>query len=214
MTNIIKRVGAVYNEEANTLSFEGRDYELPLQEGIKTSLPGSIDNLDHLKAYLLELGWTPMEWKERDLTKDSKKVKLQGEKLDATIMRYVDNTLNGPFKKYRLELLGIKDENKLAGFLFDQKDKFSLMVPVSPMIRIGTEKKLCPNLTKLGEQAEFALDVTEYLTYKHRKNSIAGGKEDEEGSPLTGYLSQVRPDHRISTPADTLGANGKYVIEK
>ena len=76
------------------------------------------------------------------------------------------------------------------------------------MIRIGTEKKLCPNLTKLGEQAEFALDVTEYLTYKHRKNSIAGGKEDEEGSPLTGYLSQVRSDHRISTPADTLGANG------
>ena len=208
MNNFIARVGAIYNEEANTLSFEGKDYDLPLQEGIKTSLPGSIDNLDHLKAYLLDLGWTPMEWKERDLTKDSKKIKLQGEKLDATIMRYVDNTLNGPFKKYRLELLGIKDENKLAGFLFDQKDKFSLMVPVSPMIRIGTEKKLCPNLTKLGEQAEFALDVTEYLTYKHRKNSIAGGKEDEEGSPLTGYLSQVRPDHRISTPADTLGANG------
>lgn len=208
MIKFIAKVGAEYQEEENTITFEGVTYNLPLTECIKTTLPGSIDNLDHLKAYLLDLGWEPMEWKERDLTKDSKKVKLHGEKLDATIMRYVDSTLNGPFKKYRLALLGITDETKLAAYLFGLKDKFSLMVPVSPLIRIGTEKKLCDNLTKMGEQAEFALDVTQYLTFKHRKNSIAGGKEDEEGSPLTGYLSQVRTDHRISTPADTLGANG------
>ena len=208
MTKFIEKVGADYDEELNSIVFEGKEYSLPLADCIKTTLPGSIDNLDHLKAHLLDLGWEPMEWKERDITKDSKKVKLQGEKLDATIMRYVDSTLNGPFKKYRLQLLGITDENKLAAYLFGLKDKFSLMVPVSPLIRIGTEKKLCPNLTKLGEQAEFALDVTQYLTFKHRKNSIAGGKEDDEGSPLTGYLAQVRPDNRISTPADTLGANG------
>ena len=214
MLNFIKKVDGVYNEENNTLTFEGKSFDLPLpaEKCLKENLPGSIDSLDNLKAYLLDLGWDPMEWKERDLTKDSKKVKLSGEKLDATIMRYVDSTLNGPYKKYRLALLDIKDETKLAATLLSQKDKFSLMVPVSPMIRIGTEKKLCDNLTKLGEQAEFALDVTQYLTFKHRKNSLAGGKEDEEGSPLTGYLSQVRPDHRISTPADTLGANGKYIL--
>lgn len=208
MTNFVSRLGAVYNEEDRTLLFEDQVYDLPLADCIKTTLPGSIDNLDHLKAYLLDLGWEPMEWKERDITKDSKKVKLTGEKLDATIMRYIDSTLTGPFKKHRLKLLGIEDETKLTAYIMGMKDKYSLMVPVSPMIRIGTEKKLCPNLTKMGEQAEFALDVTQYLTFKHRKNSIAGGKEDEDGSPLTGYLSQVREDHRISTPSDTLGANG------
>lgn len=210
LLKFIEKIEAEYHEteEEKYLIFEGKKFTLPIQECIKTTLPGSIDNLDYLKAYLLDLGWDPLEWKERDLTKDSKKHKLTGEKLDATIQRYVDSTLNGPYKWHRLNLLGIKDENKLLSYLLNSKDKFSLMVPVSPLIRVGTEKKLCPNLTKLGEDAEFALDVTRYLTFKHRRNSIAGSKEDDDGEPLSGYISQIRADSRVSTPADTLGANG------
>ena len=54
----------------------------------------------------------------------------------------------------------------------------------------------------------------QYLTFKHRKNSLAGGKEDEDGSPSTGYLSLVREDGRISTPADTLGAASFRYLHK
>ena len=85
--------------------------------------------------------------------------------------------------------------------------EFSIIVPVSPMIRIGVEKNLCPNLEVLGSKADFVKDVVEYLTYKHRRNSIAGGLDEEgEGDIASGYLSLVREDNRISTPSDTLGA--------
>jgi DNA polymerase I-like protein with 3'-5' exonuclease and polymerase domains len=50
-----------------------------------------------------------------------------------------------------------------------------------------------------------------YYTYRHRRNSIAGGVLDEDGDPVTGFLANVREDGRIPTPADTLGANtGRY----
>lgn len=214
MLNFIAKIDAELSEDKETITFEGKEFKLPLEAGIsiKETLPGSIDSLDHLKAHLLDLGWDPLEWKERDLSRDTKKNKLVGDKLDETIQRYIDDTLTGPYKKYRLELMGIKDETKLAAYINDQKEHYKIAVPVSPMLRTGTAKELCPNLVSMGKQAEFATDVVKYLTFKHRRNSVAGGKEDESGNPLSGYLSQVRADNRISTPADTNGANGKYIL--
>ena len=208
MLNFIKRLDAKVLEEDNQsyLLYDNNKFLLPYTDCVKTSIKSGIDDLDNLKAYLLDLGWDPLEWKERDLTKDSKKQKLEGDKLYKTIERYVDNTLNGPYKKYRLDILGIEDETDLLTILESKIGGFGIKVPVSPCIRVGTEKKLCPNLEVLGKKAEFAGDVTQYLTYKHRKNSISGGKEDEDGEPLTGYISLVREDGRISTPADTIGA--------
>lgn len=210
MLNFITRIGAKVNEDNTILTFEGRDYSIPIDPEIclKELVPGTIDNLDYLKAFLLDLGWEPMEWKERDLTKDAKKHKLSEVKMEEAILRYVDNTLNGPYKHHRLEILGLKDERALASFLLSQKGHFSIKVPVSPMLRIGTEKKICDNLKALGKEAEFVSDVLQYLTFKHRRNSIAGSKENDDGDPLTGFLSQVRENGRIGTPADTLGANG------
>lgn len=209
LLKFVDRVGGALEQEDGLyiLEYGGNRFTLPYTNCIKTAMPGSIDNLDYLKGFLLDLGWDPIEWKERDLTKDSSKNKLSGSKLDDTILRYIDSTLNGPYKKYRLDLLGTTEE-KLTAFLFSQKDKFSIKVPVSPLLRIGTEKKLCDNLKAMGEEADFALDVIKYLTFKHRKNSLAGGKSDEEGEPLSGYLSNIREDGRIGTPADTCGANG------
>lgn len=215
LEKFIVKIGATLSEDKTELYFEGNTFQLPLEPNIclKTTIESDIDDLDHLKSYLIDIGWIPLEWKERDLTKDSKKKKLDSEKLVATIKRYVDNTLNGVFKEARLNILGIP-EDLLLTTLLDRKNDFSLKVPVSPSIRIGTEKKLCPNLEDLGDKAEFVSDVVKYLTFKHRRNSIAGGTEDEDGEPTTGFLSLVRDDGRVSTPADTLGANGKYNIEK
>lgn len=207
MEKFVEKVGAQLIEDNSKLLFEGKVFDLPYNECIKDSLPGSIDSLDNLKAFLLELGWLYTEIKERDLTKDSKKVKLSDEKLDATIIRYVENTLNGPFKEFRLKELDIT-EDKLLAYLMSKRGERSIVVPVSPSIKVGATKELCPNLELLGESADFVGDVVKYLTYKHRRNSISGSKEDDDGEPLTGFLSMVRDDHRISTNADTLGAVG------
>lgn len=206
--NFIQRIGAEVSEDKTYITFEQKRYDLPLKENVclKNKIPSTIDDLDNLKAYLLDLGWDPIEWKIRDLTKDSKKKKVPLEKLSATVKRYVDNTLNGPYKKYRLDILGIP-EDKLEEFLLSKMREFSIIVPVSPLLRIGVEKNLCPNLEILGSKADFVEDVVKYLTYKHRRNTIAGGTEDEDGDPTTGYLSLIRSDGRVSTPSDTLGAS-------
>ena len=207
LEKFIVKIGATLSEDKQYITFENQKFMLPLTDGVclKKEVPSTIDDLDNLKAYLLSLDWSPTEWKLRDLTKDSKKKKLTPEKLLDTIKRYVDNTINGPYKKYRLELLGIP-EHKLEEHLIRKSSDFSLMVPVSPLIRLGVEKQLCPNLEVLGSRADFVEDVVKYLTYKHRRNSIAGG-EDEDGNPTTGYLSLIREDNRISTPSDTNGAS-------
>lgn len=86
-----------------------------------------------------------------------------------------------------------------------------IYVPTTPKLSVGVEKEICPNLILMGEKAEFVKDVVHYYTYRHRKNSIAGGVLDEDGEPETGFLSAVREDGRVPTPADTLGANtGRY----
>ena len=58
------------------------------------------------------------------------------------------------------------------------------------------------------EKFPYARDIVDYLTYKHRRNSILGGglEWDEEEEAEKGFLAYVRADGRISTPADTCGA--------
>lgn len=212
LEKFISKIGAVLNEEKTSITFDGKEFTLPLDPNVclKETITADIDDLDHLKAYLLSLNWNPLEWKERDLTRDSKKKKLDSEKYKATVERYVDNTLNGVYRDYRLEIIGV-EADKLLDYLLSKQNEFAVRVPVSPSIRIGTEKRLCPHLEDLGEQANFVSDVVKYLTFKHRKNSISGGTEDEDGSPTTGFLSLVREDGRIATPADTIGAGtGRY----
>ena len=211
MTKFADKIGGELvdkDEEGWFLVFEKREYKLPFTECVKEFLPGSIHNLDYLKGYLLDLGWDPLEWKERDLTQDSKKNKLSDEKKEETIHRYVTSTLEGPYKEHRLKLIGVQ-EGQLLPYLLSKKDERVIKVPTGPCLRVGTEKALCPNLEALGEDAAFVTYVVEYLTFKHRKSSLAGGVEDEDGEPTKGFLSAVRADGRIGTPAATCGANGK-----
>jgi hypothetical protein len=63
----------------------------------------------------------------------------------------------------------------------------------------------------MGDKVEFAKDFSLYLTYRHRKSSIAGGDIEEmdfdEEVPNTGFLSNYREeDGRIPTPAIEIGA--------
>lgn len=184
---------------------------LPAEKPLITKGIASVEDNDHVKGYLLDLGWVPKAWKERDLTVDSKKHKRTKEEFETAVKRYVEQTLNGPYKTHRLELLGV-DEDMLEWKLLSHPDiKKPLRVPTSPQVTLPPEKELCPGLVILGERVAFARDFADFMTYRHRKNSIAGGV-DEDGEPSSGFLvAQREEDGRIPTPADTNGCNtGRY----
>ena len=49
--------------------------------------------------------------------------------------------------------------------------------------------------------------MVEYFTYTHRRNSIAGGIDEDTGEPTKGFESYVREDGRVSTPVDSNSTN-------
>jgi len=214
MANFIERldIGYTENEDGKFISFEGQVFKLPYHEPLKTTVPGTIDDMDHIKMYLIELGWNPSEWRTRDLTIDSKKQKLPYKKRIKALERWFEETMDGKYKLPRLKELDIHHDY-VIDYLSDKlKEDYPVRVPTSPPIRVGVQKELCPNLVKLGDKVDFAKDFAMYLTYKHRKSSIAGG--DLEGLDLskdvpdTGFLAMYREvDGRVPTPAIEIGAS-------
>jgi hypothetical protein len=223
-THIVKfaeRVGAKIlenDEQKYFIEFGDKKYELPFNLPLKTHVEADISNLDHVKMTLTDIyNWVPTEWAIRDFTKDSKKQSLPYEKRVTAFERWLKETEAGKYKNLRLEIAfkdnKVKDIEDLRYKILDRLNgEFPVRLPTSPKIRTGVEKELCPNLTKLGEQVEFAKDFALYLTYKHRKSCIAGGEiEDmdfETEEPLSGYLSMYREeDGRVPTPAIEIGAS-------
>lgn len=209
----VAKVGAEVKEidEEYYISFEGKLFQLPYTDPIKTSLEADISDLNNLKGYVLSLGWVPHEWNERDLGLDSKKRKRETEDVVKAVQKYVEDTRESEFRRYRCSLLNCTFD-RLEPFLMGMLSKGrQLKVPTTPLFRVGVAKDICPNLERLGEKAEFVKDVVEYFTYKHRRTSIAGGRVDDFDEPLSGFISNTREDGRIPTPAITLGANtGRY----
>lgn len=214
MIKFIEKHGGVKVSE-RVYTFYGKDYLLPITEPLLTEEPASISDLDHVKMYLISLGWNPTEFKVRDLTKNHKKQSIPYEKRVKALDTWLNQTFDeGKYKKHRLKELemGYDKEvirRKLLPKLSEDKP---VRVPTSPCVRVGIEKELCPNLVKLGSKVAFANDFTLYLTYKHRKSSIAGGDiEDmdfDEEYPNTGFLSMYRDvDGRVPTPSIEIGAS-------
>lgn len=223
-THIVKfaeRVGAIIEqneEEKYFINFEDKRYELPFTLPLKTHTEADISNLDHVKMTLTDdYDWIPTEWAIRDLTKDSKKQSLSYEKRVIAFERWLSETMCGKYTKLRLGIVfqdyRVKTVDDLKDVVKDRlKTDFPVRVPTSPKVRVGVEKELCPNLIKLGEKVEFANDFAMFLTYKHRKSSIAGGEIEDMDfdleTPNTGFLSMYREiDGRIPTPAIEIGAN-------
>lgn len=195
--------------------YKGKDFKIPFSEPIETHEVATIGDLDHVKMYLISLGWNPTEFKVRDLTKDHKKQNLPFEKRVKALDNWLDQTFDdGKYKYHRLKELELgKSKSEIRGKLLPKLyENKPVRVPTSPCVRVGIEKELCPNLVKLGDKVSFAKDFTLYLTYKHRKSSIAGGDVEDmdfdEESPNTGFLSMYREvDGRIPTPSIEIGAS-------
>ena len=215
LQKFLAKTGAVLSDSQREISYEGTIFPITTAEPIKQFTTATIEDIDVVKGYLLDMGWVPSEVKERDLVKNQDKTTKNKAQVIEAIERYVKQTETSLFRELRLELLETTMED-LYDFLVnkielrDGKPK-PIYIYTTPKLTVGVEKEICPNLIKLGEKADFVKEVVHYYTYRHRKNSIAGGAVDEDGEPVTGFLSALREDGRVPTPADTLGANtGRY----
>jgi hypothetical protein len=180
----------------------GKEYALPLEPvPIIDEEPMKLADQDAIKQYLVKQGWNPSNWKEKDLTINTKKQKLSPEKYEIAVDRYIEHTVEGEFMAARLKHLKVRPE-ALRHKLINHDRKKPMRVLSMPSFTVGQEKELCPNLLLLGLKFEWVGDLVAWLTYRHRKNAISSDK----GS---GWLNNDRLaiDHRISTPADTAGTN-------
>lgn len=197
------------------LEWRGATYPLPLPlEPLVSTIPATVDDSTHVKGWLVsEFSWEPTEWKERDLSMDTKRKKLDRVKVEEAIDRYVEQTLSSPFKKHRLEYLECT-EGQLRSKLMAIKEGKPIRVRTNPSLTVGQEKEVDPALADISDNFPHAKILIEYYTFKHRRNSILGGglefdEEDWAGKGQEaekGYLAAVRADGRIPTPADTCGA--------
>lgn len=198
-------------KETSKLQVElfGKVYDLPLaREPLILSVPATIDDSTHIKNWLVGLGWKPSEYTEKDLSvKQGTKIKRTQEEFEKAVEDYVQQTLACNFKEDRCEFLETTPK-RLKERLLKTRPGSSCKVLTNPKFTKGQEKEVCPNLMSLSDQFPFAKDIVEYLTFKHRRNSILGGglDWDEEEEADKGYLAYVREDGRIPTPADTCGA--------
>lgn len=186
---------------------ECQNLPLPLTAPLKTHEKSSITDSTFIKELLVSFGWQPTNVKEKDLTLDTRKVKLPKEKYDAAVERYVEQTLASPFCGFRLERLKTS-RSKLKDKLLSHDMTKPLKVLTNPTFTVGQEKEIDPALSKLEGKFPYVRSIVEYLTLNHRRNSILGGgySLDDEEEAETGFLPSVREDGRIPTPADTCGA--------
>lgn len=211
MVNFVnKHEGAIHNCQTKVTLF-GQEYELPLPvEPLKTEMVATIDDTTHIKNWLVGLGWNPSEYKDKDITVKSgpAKKKRTEEEIEEAVDKYIKETLESNFKSDRLSHLEAT-EKTVRRKLLQRALKRSVKVLTNPSFTVGQDKEMCPDLERIAEKFPYAKDVVEYLTYKHRRNSILGGGlefDDWEEEAEKGYLSNVREDGRIATPADTCGA--------
>lgn len=195
----------------------GKEFKLPIPSDepiCDPTVPATLDDTTHIKNWLVGMGWSPSEYKDKDITmKSGKKIKKTEEELEKGIRDYVEQTLASNFCQDRCDHLECTPETlewKLRDRITKAKGR-GVKVLTNPCFTKGQEKEICPNLAELGEKFPYATQVVEYLTYKHRRNSILGGgadweDEEEDQEYNKGYLAAVRADGRIPTPAFTCDA--------
>ncbi len=221
-TNVIKwcekHGGTVEHREDDGYytTLYGKEYKLPIpQEPIVSTEPTHIDDTTFIKGVLVKMGWHPTQYKERDLTVDTKKQKLSMDKFVAAVERYVNQTLESPFCKDRCNKLSVSPA-MLKAKLMKHKMEKPLKVYTNPTFTVGQEKEIDPELERLAKKFPYVQDIIEFLTYKHRRNSILGGgydpEEDDEDDFESGFIPNAREDGRIPTPADSCGcATGRMM---
>lgn len=208
LKNFVEKHSGHFIDDRTVFLF-GKEWKLPLpEEPIVTHEKATLKDTTHIKEWLVrDFCWLPTQYKERDLTVNAKKQKLNREGYEKAVVKYVEQTLASHFCKDRLEHLELTRSNVLKKLIEKDISK-PVKVLTNPTFTIGQDKEIDPNLQKLEERFPYTRKIIEFLTYSHRRNSILGGgfdpEEDEEAE--TGFLTNARSDGRIATPAGTCDA--------
>lgn len=211
MVNFVNKHNGVINEDDMIVELFGDVYKLPIAvEPLKTTMPMKIGDSVDIKMWLVSLGWKPTEYDNKDITlKSGTKIKRDSEDLEKSVDKYVEQTLNSPFRDARCKHLKARPTYlSLKSKIMDKAKKYGCKVLTNPRFTVGQEKILCKDLERIASKFKEVQSITEFLTYSHRRNSIESKPSTwmEGDEPEAGYLSKVRDDGRISTPCDTLGA--------
>lgn len=203
--------GGSYDESELTITVFGETMELPIEvQPMKTTMPMKISDSTDVKEWLISLGWSPTDYATKDITlKSGTKIKRTEEELRVAVDRYVEETLASQFCADRCEHMKARPTYiSLRSKIMKKAEKYGCKVMTSPSFTVGMDKELCPVLERIAEEFPYAKDIVEYLTYKHRRNSIiSGGMDWEDGEDAEkGYMASVREDGRIPTPAGTCDA--------
>lgn len=136
ITKFAEKIGGnLYQKEDKWyLGYKDKEFELPYHEPLETEIKANIDDMDHVKMHLISLGWIPSEWRERDLTIDSKKQKLPYEKRIAALKRWLKDTEEGKYKESRLEIVGMSLDEIFVKFSKRLKEDKPVKVPTSPTV--------------------------------------------------------------------------------
>ena len=172
------------------------------------TVPMQLSDQKELKEYLVTLGWEPQVWSEEDLRLDKKtKKSVPREQYETRVERYVKETLESPFCKFRCEFLKCTPET-LRKVLMAHDISKPIKRIGSPKYTINDDKDIDPNLLKLGDKVSWVKDVVDWLTYRHRRNAIHSPPNASKKN-WSGWLANKRidVDSRIPTPADTCGAS-------
>ena len=57
-------LGVRASVDNNTLVYKDKVFPLPCNEPVESHTVATIDDMDLIKQYLMDLGWTPSEWKD------------------------------------------------------------------------------------------------------------------------------------------------------
>ena len=198
LVKFVEKHGGEFLEE-RVVSLFGKNYRLPLPtKPLVEEEPMLLSNQADIKEWLVSLGWVPTVWAEKDLTIDDKKQKVDQTKFRERVKRYVEETLNSNFKKFRCEKVRCNPV-ELEMRLMSHDRSRPLKVLTSPKYVINQDKDLCPSLIGLGEKVGFVKEIVAWLTYRHRRNSILGGSGK-------GFMTEIQANGRIRTPAISCGA--------
>lgn len=181
-------------------------YDLPLRsEPVTRGRQPSLSASNHICAQMMRGGWVPTEWEFKDLKwhdKD-KRVKTYTE-YQVSVRKYIGELRLYPWIDKVAKALRVPSGAIEQKLLQSYKERKVLVIKgPSIYMKVGDDKRICPNLLRLGDKYGWVADYIKYNTLKHRRSILRGSK------PGKGWLENERVlrEGVISTVADTCGAN-------
>lgn len=150
--------------------------------------PMTISNQQDIKKYLVvELGWAPLHWRTKDVSRDDRKQPHPEPVVEEKVLQYIQEVEESPYRLFIYEEMDIDfrktEKRKLIKYLI-RKARFLVTTPQFKDDR----GELCENLEKLD--GEMAKQIVTWLSLRNRRSVLKAIDEKKD----TGWLNEDRLD--------------------